>query len=91
MKIRDVLIIGAGAAGSTAAFHLAKAGRTVTLLEMNAQERLKPCGAVWLQLVQKWFPFDLMPVVDEVINELISAGTLQTRSLQNYLVLHLFG
>ena len=68
MKIRDVLIIGAGAAGSTAAFHLAKAGRTVTLLEMNAQERLKPCGGGMASAVQKWFPFDLMPVVDEVIN-----------------------
>ena len=41
---RDVLIIGAGAAGSTAAFHLANAGKKVTLLEMKAERCIKPCG-----------------------------------------------
>ena len=68
MTLRDVVIIGAGASGSTAAFHLAKAGKTVTLLEMNEQGRLKPCGGGMASVVQQWFPFDLMPVVDEVIN-----------------------
>ena len=69
MSTRDVLIIGAGAAGSTAAFHLAQAGRNVTLLEMNSKETLKPCGGGMAAAVQQWFPFDLMPVVDEVINQ----------------------
>ncbi len=68
MKIKDVLIIGAGAAGATAAFHLAKAGKTVTLLEMSSKELLKPCGGGMAAAVQQWFPFDLMPAVDEVIN-----------------------
>ena len=68
MKIKDVLIIGAGAAGATAAFHLAKAGKTVTLLEMSSKELRKPCGGGMAAAVQQWFPFDLMPAVDEVIN-----------------------
>ncbi|WP_320667311.1 geranylgeranyl reductase family protein [Prochlorococcus sp. MIT 1307] len=68
MRTKDVLIIGAGAAGSTAAFHLAKAGNNVTLLEQHSKENLKPCGGGMAAAVQEWFPFDLMPVVDEVIN-----------------------
>ena len=64
---RDVLIIGAGAAGSTAAFHLANAGKKVTLLEMEAERRTKPCGGGMAAAVQQWFPFNLMPVVEEVI------------------------
>jgi len=67
VSTRDVLIIGAGAAGSTAAFHLAKAGHQVTLLEKESKECLKPCGGGMAAAVQKWFPFALMPVVDEVI------------------------
>ena len=38
MISNDVLIIGAGAAGCTAAFHLAKAGQRVTLLEQKDVE-----------------------------------------------------
>ncbi len=67
MSIKDVLIIGAGAAGSTAAFHLANAGNKVTLLEMNSRKLIKPCGGGMASAVQEWFPFDLMPVVEEVI------------------------
>ncbi len=66
---QDVLVIGAGAAGSTAAFHLAKAGHKVTLLEKNSSNLIKPCGGGMAAAVQKWFPFDLMPIVDEVIKQ----------------------
>ena len=44
MSYRDVLIIGAGAAGATAAFHLATLGKQVTLLEKNHDLIKKPCG-----------------------------------------------
>ncbi len=67
MTIRDVLIIGAGAAGSTAAFHLAQSNYKVTLLEKEEQNKLKPCGGGMASSVQHWFPFDLKPVVEEVI------------------------
>ncbi len=62
-----MLVIGAGAAGSAAAFHLAAAGQRVTLLEQNAQQTIKPCGGGMAAAVQEWFPFDLQSVVDEVI------------------------
>ncbi len=69
MSTRDVLIIGAGAAGSTAAFHLAKRGKKITLLEKNKQIISKPCGGGMASSVQQWFPFDLKPIVEESIKQ----------------------
>ena len=63
----DVIVVGAGAAGSAAAFHLAARGRRVLLLEREAMPRAKPCGGGMAASVQQWFPFDLLPVVDQVI------------------------
>ncbi len=40
----DVVIVGAGPAGSTAAAHLARAGRDVVLIEKEAFPREKVCG-----------------------------------------------
>ncbi len=40
----DVVVVGAGPAGSAAAYHLAQAGLTVTLLEKTEFPREKVCG-----------------------------------------------
>jgi geranylgeranyl reductase family protein len=40
----DVIVVGAGPAGSTAAYHLARAGLDVLLLEKTAFPREKVCG-----------------------------------------------
>jgi menaquinone-9 beta-reductase len=40
----EVLVIGAGPAGSAAAIHLARAGREVLLLDRCRFPRIKPCG-----------------------------------------------
>jgi geranylgeranyl reductase family protein len=70
MKTADVLVVGAGPAGAAAAFHLARRGRRVILLEQQAVDgRGKPCGGGMAASVQRWFPFDLAPAVDQVIRQ----------------------
>jgi geranylgeranyl reductase family protein len=63
----EVIVIGAGPAGAAAAFHLAARGRRILLLEARAADRGKPCGGGMAASVQRWFPFDLRPAVDQVI------------------------
>jgi len=63
----DVAIVGAGPAGAAAAFHLARRGRRVLLLDREPAGRSKPCGGGMAASVQRWFPFDLTPAVDQVI------------------------
>lgn len=63
----EVIVIGGGPAGAAAAFHLAARGRSVLLLERQPPGRSKPCGGGMAASVQRWFPFDLSPAVEQVI------------------------
>jgi hypothetical protein len=64
----DAIVVGAGPAGAAAAFKIAAAGRRVILLEQQGQPGLaNPCGGGMAASVQRWFPFDLAPAVDQVI------------------------
>jgi geranylgeranyl reductase family protein len=63
----DALVIGAGPAGTAAAFHLAGRGHRVLLLEARPAGRGKPCGGGMAASVQRCFPFDLRPAIDQVI------------------------
>ncbi|MFN5696281.1 MAG: geranylgeranyl reductase family protein [Cyanobacteriota bacterium] len=65
----DVIVVGAGPAGATAAFQLARRGRRVVLLEQQSSGWGKPCGGGMAASVQRWFPFDLAPAVDQVIRQ----------------------
>jgi geranylgeranyl reductase family protein len=65
----DVIVVGAGAAGGSAAFHLAARGRRVLILERETLPRHKACGGGMAASVQQWFPFDLSPAVDQVIRQ----------------------
>lgn len=73
----DTIVIGAGPAGCAAAFHLARSGRQVVLLERDTPGRSKPCGGGMAASVQRWFPFDLSPVVEQVIKEVRFTWTLE--------------
>ena len=64
----DALVVGAGPAGAAAAFALASRGHRVILLEQQAAPGLaNPCGGGMAASVQRLFPFDLTPAVDQVI------------------------
>ena len=67
MTLIDVAIIGGGASGTTTAFHLANKNKKVFILEKNASSPLRLCSGGMSAAVQKWFPFKLLPIVDEVI------------------------
>lgn len=63
----DVIVVGAGPAGATAAFHLGAAGRRVLVLEKERLPRHKPCGGGVPASVLRRFPVDFSPVVERVV------------------------
>jgi geranylgeranyl reductase family protein len=65
--VADALVVGAGAAGAAAAFHLARLGHRVVVLDQARFPRPKACGGGMAASVQRLFPFDLTPAVDAVI------------------------
>ena len=77
MADSDVIVVGAGAAGASAAFHLAQRGRSVLLLERQGPGRAKPCGGGMAASVQRWFPFELTPAVDQVIRRVCFTWCLE--------------
>ncbi|HEY9763088.1 MAG TPA: geranylgeranyl reductase family protein [Trichocoleus sp.] len=60
----DCIIVGAGPAGSATAYHLAKQGHSVLLLEKASLPRYKPCSGAVSPSVAQWFDFDFAPVID---------------------------
>ena len=70
MATHDIAIIGAGPAGSTAAFHLASAGKSVLLLDKATFPRDKPCGGGVTGRAARLLPFSIEPVVEDVVDRL---------------------
>lgn len=66
----DCIIVGAGPAGGTAAYHLAKRGRSVVVLEKESLPRYKPCGGGVSPIIQQWFDFDFSPAISVKTNEI---------------------
>lgn len=65
----DCIIIGAGPAGATAAYHLAKKGRSVVVLDKASLPRYKPCGGGVSPAIKHFFDFDFTPVISNTINK----------------------
>ncbi len=61
--IFDCIVVGAGPAGGTAAYHLAKRGRSVLVLEREALPRYKPCSGGVSPAIAQWFDFDFSPAI----------------------------
>jgi geranylgeranyl reductase family protein len=61
----DVLVIGAGPAGSTAAYRLAREGASVLLADRARFPRDKPCGGGLTMRAVRLLPFSVDPVVED--------------------------
>ena len=82
----DCIIVGSGPAGASAAYHLAKNGRSVLVLEKETLPRYKPCGGGVSPIVQEWFDFDFTPAISLKINSICytwKKGDLVEVKLQN--------
>ncbi len=66
----DGIVVGAGPAGGAAAYHLAKAGRNVLVVEREALPRYKPCGGGVSPQVQQWFDFDFAPAISLKVHQI---------------------
>lgn len=71
MQNCDCLIIGAGPAGGAAAYHLAKRGHNVVVLEKSVWPRTRPCGGGISPVVSEWFDFDFAPAISTTVNEVV--------------------
>jgi geranylgeranyl reductase family protein len=63
----DAIVVGAGPAGSTTAFRLARAGASVLLLDRARFPRDKPCGGGLTIRAVRELPVDVGPVVEDVV------------------------
>ena len=63
----DCVVVGAGPAGSSTAYHLAQQGATVLLLEKAAWPRSKPCTGAVSPRVAEWFDFDFAPALANTV------------------------
>lgn len=67
MKRYDAIVVGAGPAGSTAAYRLACAGANVLLLDRAHFPRDKPCGGGVTGRAARLLPLSIEPVVEHVV------------------------
>ncbi len=65
----DCIVVGAGPAGATAAYNLAKQGRSVLVLEKAGFPRYKPCGGGVSPAIASWFDFDFTPVIKNTVSQ----------------------
>ena len=68
----DVIVVGAGPAGATAARLLAAWGISVLLLERCRLPRYKPCGgAITKRTIQFLSPLDISPVIETWVRKIV--------------------
>jgi geranylgeranyl reductase family protein len=71
MERFDVLVVGAGPAGSAAAIHLARGGARVLLADRARFPRDKPCGGGLTGRALRHLPCDVAPVVEHVVDRFV--------------------
>lgn len=71
MERFDVLVVGAGPAGSAAAIHLARGGARVLLADRARFPRDKPCGGGLTGRALRHVPCDVSPVVERIVDRFV--------------------
>ncbi len=71
MEQFDVLVVGAGPAGSATAIHLARAGARVLLADRARFPRDKPCGGGVTGRAARHAPCDISPVVEQDVDRFV--------------------
>jgi geranylgeranyl reductase family protein len=66
----DAIVVGAGPAGSTTAYRLARAGARVVLVDRARFPRDKPCGGGLTLRAVRELPVDPEPVVEHVVDRM---------------------
>ena len=64
----DCIVVGAGPAGSGAAYHLARRGRSVLVLEQATLPRYRPCAGGLSPQVAQWYDFSFEPVISQRVD-----------------------
>ncbi len=67
MNNYDAIVVGAGPAGSTAAYRLARGGASVLVLDRERFPRDKPCGGGLTYRTVRLLPFSVDPVVEDKV------------------------
>jgi geranylgeranyl reductase family protein len=70
MERFDAIVVGAGPAGSSSAYRLARAGVRVLILEKASFPRDKPCGGGISSRAMRELPIDPGPVVEQVADRM---------------------
>jgi geranylgeranyl reductase family protein len=68
MNVYDVIVIGAGPAGSMAGYHLASAGLSILILDKARFPRRKVCGGALTQRGLQALPFDISPLIHRIVD-----------------------
>lgn len=63
----DVIVVGAGPGGATAAYELARRGLRVALFEQKTLPRYKPCGGCLSLKIDRILELDLRPLVERTV------------------------
>jgi geranylgeranyl reductase family protein len=66
--MHDVIIVGAGIGGATAAYFVRQAGLRVLVIEKKKLPRYKPCGGGVPRAALELFPFSFAPVIECEVN-----------------------
>lgn len=80
----DVLVVGAGPAGSMLAYHLARAGLDVLLLDKAKFPRKKTCAGGLNFRTVRLLPFELGPVIERVVSGISFTRNLDDAFLRVY-------